>query len=131
MTQLYAVRDRLIDYFMKPFAAPNDKEVLASLAVAINQGEGNSALEQTPHHFEIWRLGSVTETGDLRPGKELLATCDSLVRGSIRRGSESGAPKPPIAPDAITRPDSGVNGNAHSDTGPLPIAPHRQAHEAQ
>lgn len=123
MTGIYAIRDRLIDYFLRPFAAQTDKEVLASIANGINQGDKDSALAQAPHHFEIWRLGSVTEEGDLRPGKELIADCASLVRDSIRRGRESGAPEAAVAANGSTSPQRRDPANPHTDTGSIPIAP--------
>jgi len=86
---IYAIRDRLIDYYMRAFSAPDDKDVLASIAATINEGDPNSALAKAPHHFEIWRLGKVTEEGDLRPGKELIADCASLVRDNIRPATPS------------------------------------------
>lgn len=89
--QIYALRDRLIDYYLRPFTAPDDKEVLASLATTINSGEGTSAIQNAPHHFEIWRLGSITEEGDCRPGKELIADCSSLVRDGVRKTTHDGA----------------------------------------
>lgn len=122
MTGIYAIRDRLIDYFMRPFAAQDDKEVLASIAHAINQGD-NSAISQTPHHFEIWRLGSVTEEGDLRAGKELIADCSSLIRNGIRRTGVSGASEPEKAPDRRTGPSGGDRGEAATNPRLVPIAP--------
>lgn len=82
--KLYAVRDRLIDYFMTPFAADNDKQVLASLATAINNRENLDAIAKTPHHFEIWRIGEVDEEGHIHARKELLADCSSLIRANLR-----------------------------------------------
>lgn len=94
--KIYAIRDRLIDYYMTPFAAPSEKDVLASLAQTINTGDLNSAIAQAPHHFELWQLGLVTEDGHLTPQRQFLADCSSLIRADIRkdagderRGSES------------------------------------------
>lgn len=86
--KIYAIKDRLIDYFMAPFAAPGDKEVLAALATRVNQqldGQTNDAIIQAPHHFEIWRLGEVNEGGHLSANREFIADCSSLIRGGIRR----------------------------------------------
>jgi len=77
---IYAIHDRLIDYYMHPFAGANDKEVLAAISAAINR-EGNlDAIAQAPHYFEVWRIGKVLENGHVEPSRELLAGCDSLVR---------------------------------------------------
>lgn len=89
---IYAIRDRLIDYYMNPFAGPGDKEVLAAISLQIN-GETNSAISQAPHHFEIWRLGKVEEDGHLTAQKELLADCSTLFRGNLREtGKPGGTP---------------------------------------
>ncbi|WNK13645.1 MAG: nonstructural protein [Microvirus sp.] len=77
--KIYAVRDRLIDYFMTPFVAHEDKQVLATVADTINQ-EGMSGIQQAPHHYEIWRLGGVSEEGNVYIDKEFLADCGTLVR---------------------------------------------------
>jgi len=81
--KIYAVRDRLIDYMMPPFIAPGDKEALASLADLVN-GETKHAITQAPHHFEIWRLGEVTEEGHIHPNREFLADASGLVRNGVR-----------------------------------------------
>lgn len=82
--KLYAVKDRLIDYFMQPFAAHDDKDVLTAFANLINIGNTNDAIAQAPHHFEIWRIAEVTEQGDIVASKEFLAECSSLIRSSLR-----------------------------------------------
>jgi len=82
--KLYAIRDKLISYYMTPFAAPNDKDVLAGIANAVNNLEENSAISKAPHHFEIWCLGEVTEDGHLEVNKYLVADANSLVRENLR-----------------------------------------------
>jgi len=78
--KIYALRDRMIDYYLVPFAARETKEVLAGVSVAINR-EGNlDAIAQTPHHFEIWQLGEVDEEGHIHKHREFITTCDALVR---------------------------------------------------
>lgn len=82
--KIYAIRDRLIDYYMQPFVGPDDKPVLASVAKLVNTGDPQSDIAQAPHHFEVWKLGEVTEDGHLVPDRELVADCSSLVRPGIR-----------------------------------------------
>jgi len=77
---IYAVRDRLIDYYMHPFAGTSDKDVMSAISTAINR-EGNlDAIAQAPHYFEVWRIGKVNEDGTIEPQRELLGGCESLVR---------------------------------------------------
>lgn len=122
--QIYALRDRLIDYYLRPFTAPDDKEVLASLATTINSGEGTSAIQNAPHHFEIWRLGSITEEGDCRPGKELIADCSSLVRGNIRERTDRGA-------EALRSPQVGERETTGRPPGGRDTAPSAAQNAAQ
>lgn len=83
--KIYAIRDRLLDYFQQPFVGPTDKQVLAGLGQAINSPENMNAISQAPHHYELWELGSVDEeTGAITPHRAVVADCASLVRGGVR-----------------------------------------------
>jgi len=82
-TNLYALRDRLLNYYMQPFAAPTDQDAQAAISFNINAKEIRDAVSQAPHHFEVWRLAKIEE-GDIYPSKEFLCDCSSLVRNSIR-----------------------------------------------
>lgn len=84
--RIYAIKDRLIDYFMQPFVGPDDKSVLASVARLVNQGEVTSDIAQAPHQFEVWCLGIVQEDGTLTPERQYLGDCSSLIRSGIRQG---------------------------------------------
>lgn len=91
--KIYAIHDRMIAYFMQPFIGNDDKQVAASIAETIN-GEGLHAIQQAPHHFELWRLGSIDEEGNVTKDKEYICSCDSLVREPSRlgRGPQPGDP---------------------------------------
>lgn len=78
--KIYAVRDRMIDYFLMPFAAPSDNEVMASLSNEINRPDNINAIAQAPHHFELYQLGEIDENGTIFPKKELVCDCSNLVR---------------------------------------------------
>lgn len=82
--KLYAIRDRLLDYFMQPFAAPTDKHVLAAISQSINQGTNNDDIAQSPHHFEVWKLAEVTDDGYIVQDRQLIASCASLIRERVR-----------------------------------------------
>lgn len=87
--KIYAIRDRLIDYFMQPFFGPSDKQVLAAIAQTVNDQEGKSAINQTPQHFEVWRLGEIDEqTGQVEGDREYLADAASLIRDRVRADAE-------------------------------------------
>lgn len=112
---IYALRDRLIGYYLHPFAGASDKEVLA--AVATNVNGRNSDISQAPHHFEIWKLGRVDEEGHIHQERELLAGCDSLVRGDLRKTGEPGSrPVAPAAPPSRRDPrDAPAHARAGSE----------------
>lgn len=90
--KIYAIKDRLIEYFQQPFVGPTDKQVQAAISVAINNPEAMNALSQAPHHFELWQLGEIDEeTGRITPRQELVCDCSVLVRGGVR-GADTGEP---------------------------------------
>lgn len=99
--KIYAIRDRLLDYYMQPFAGPEDKAVLASIATMINRLGEQSDIAQAPHHFEVWELGTIDEEGHINPTRKLIADCAALVRPSIRertqRGSQEDGPTAEIS----------------------------------
>lgn len=87
--KIYALRDRLIDYFMQPFFGPSDKQVLAAIAQTVNDQEATNAINKTPEHFEVWRLGEIDEqTGQVEGDREYLADAASLIRGRVRADAE-------------------------------------------
>lgn len=88
--KIYAVRDRLIDYFQTPFVAPGDNEVKAAMARMINNGEVTSDIQQAPHQFQIWCLGEVHEDGHIEPQQVIVAECASLIRSGLRTGAGPG-----------------------------------------
>lgn len=106
---IYAIRDRLIDYFQAPFVATGEKQVLASLMTLVNDKEQTHAIAQAPHHFELWSIGKITEDGHLVPSRGLVCDCASLVRNDLRDRKPSGngavpralagSPTPPTLPD--------------------------------
>jgi len=125
--QIYAIRDRLIDYFMQPFVGPDDKQVMASVARLVNNGEVTSDIAQAPHQFEIWKLGNITEDGHLVPERQYLGDCASLIRVDIRRPAQSGIPAPEHPEISRHRAPEGIGaGNAANPSpvqGKTPPAP--------
>lgn len=115
---IYAIRDRLINYYQTPFMAHTDKEVLASLAKLINGEDINiHEIAQAPQHYEIWRLGQVDQDGDLIQDKELLADCASLIRIGVRTRHE---PTNQVGktPGQSTSPESRNPSSTAADTRP-------------
>lgn len=109
---IYAIHDRLIDYWLRPFAAPDDKEIMHSLSTQINKENANvNPIAQAPHHFDVYRIGSVTEDGHIKPERELICTCSSLVRTSSN--AERGE-------NQVLERQTGENGRINSSGGQPP-----------
>lgn len=105
--KIYAIRDRLVDYFMTPFAAHEDEGVLNSIANLVSNEDSNDPVKQAPHHFEIWRIGEIDRQGHITPSREFLADCSSLVRaapGAGRPGPRSRTGAIPEAPAGGLKP---------------------------
>lgn len=105
--KLYAIRDRLVDYFMTPFAAHEDQGVLNSIANLVSNEESNDPVKQAPHHFEIWRLADIDNQGHIYTSREFLADCSTLVRaapGPGRATAFRGARQMATAPEGGVRP---------------------------
>jgi len=115
--KLYAVRDRLIDYFMTPFVAPSDKQVLASLAELIN-GENAHAITQAPHHFEIWRIANLSEDGRIEEAREFLADAASLIRPGVRANAQTRGAEANPEPAGSEISHSRTPGDYSGRTGP-------------
>lgn len=113
--KIYAVRDRLIDYFMVPFVAPDDNQVMASISQEVSRPDNPNAIASAPHHFEIWKLGEISEDGHIKPGKELVCDVSTLVR--VRRETtESAANKAAQNAGASAQAINGSGGNARADS---------------
>jgi hypothetical protein len=87
---IYALRDRLLDYYQQPFIATDTKAVLAALSELINNPESSHAITQAPHHYELFQVGAVTDDGHVYGKHELVCDCSSLIRERIRERTESG-----------------------------------------
>jgi len=112
--KIYAIRDRLLDYFMQPFAGPDDKNVLAAVARTVNEQDNLSDIAQAPHHYEIWQLGEVDQEGHITATRALIADCSSLIRTGVRE--RPGADTRGSAPGGATRREQGSPGGALNGT---------------
>lgn len=121
--KIYAIRDRLIDYFMQPFVGPDDKNVLAAVARTINQGEITSDIAQAPHHFEVWSLANITDTGHIEEDRYLIQDCSSLVRRGIRTSHDTGAAEAPGAEISRHRGPESLGGANGAEPGSVQEPP--------
>jgi len=117
--RLYAIRDRLIGYYMTPFIGASDNQVKHSLAAMINTPtEGQNAISQAPHHFELWKLAEINEeTGTVKPDPEFLADCASLVRGGHGEAPKPREGKAPNAPSHRPPAPGGARSPTNSENG--------------
>lgn len=125
--KIYAVRDRLIDYFLQPFVGNTDKQIMASLAIYINNRENTDALAQAPQHFELWRLGEVLEDGQIIAYKEFLADCSTLIRATTDPRNTTAeqtdqARTPDLATERRTHTPSQSEGDSRTKPRDLPDA---------
>lgn len=128
MIRLYAIRDRLIDYFMKPFTAHSDAQVMASLATVINQPGGTDAISQAPSHYELWRLAEIDEqTGQVGGAREFLADCASLVRRDIRPSGDGRGPAAEGIRGRLDAQAPAAGAPAKTDAGASQDAPRPEA----
>jgi len=87
--KIFAIRDRLLNYFQRPVMADHAPDVVAAVATAINGGDKNDFC-QKPEDFEIWQVGEFDqESGAIIPKLTIVTNCLSLVRTGVREG---GAP---------------------------------------
>lgn len=128
--KIYAIRDRLVDYFMTPFAAPETKPVMAALATTINSGD-HSDIATNPHHFELWQLGQVQEDGHITPSREFICDLSSLIRPGVRPrrageghqslGADEATGAVPEVPGGAERPGGTLNGSIPSPAPPTEV----------
>lgn len=121
----------MIDFFMQPFFAPSTAEALQAMAATVNHKEGGHAIQTSPHHFEVWEICEITENGEVKGEKHLIAECSGLVRGGFRSGEagDAGTGQGPIKSGARTGP-AGANGGGAATNGHPPQSPPTAAHIA-
>lgn len=129
MKSVYAIRDRMLDYFMNHFiAGDNPKVILSSIADTINDGASKHAISQTPTHFEVWQLATIDEeTGHVKPEPKFIAECASLVRGNIRPEPAGRNETLHGAPGSQQGPTGKTAGNGSANLVTPPNAPQAAA----
>jgi len=91
---------------------------MASLANMINN-EGDSDFVQAPHHFELWTLAEVHESGEVIAAKEFICDCAGLVRKNLRDPGEPGDYTRETTPPRRTAPPSSHNQHAGTQSDSL------------
>lgn len=119
--KIYALRDRLLDYFKTPFCAENDNDVKAGISSVVSFGQSQDDVSQAPHHFELWQLGEVLQGGEIVPKLDFIADVSSLVRRGIRQnGRATPGNSGPDGPESERRSSAG-GAPEGAATSPAPI----------
>lgn len=88
----------MLNYFLRPFVADSNFQVMASLTEAINSDK-ETTIQAAPHHFELWCLAEIDEeTGRVTGKPEFLQDCAGLVRNRVRTDGERLRPQTPTPP---------------------------------
>jgi len=117
---LYAIRDRMLDYYQRPVFSDRKSDFVAAVANAINTG-GTNDFCQTPEHFEIWELGSFNvETGQLEGKQTIITNCASLVRNGVRHERTSPPAATPRAPGQSTGAPRHAPRDGGTEARPVP-----------
>lgn len=116
--KIYAVRDRLLDYFQQPFVGAGDPHVKAALARLINDQEATQDVAQAPQHFEVWSLGEITEDGHITARRELVCDCSSLIRRGVRAAGTTGPQSAALPAGDRPRPPRHPAGTPTRSNGP-------------
>lgn len=78
--KIYCILDRMLDYWLTPITAQDDRQMKHSVANVVNNQESLHAITQAPHHYEIWQIGEFTEDGHLQPEKRFVCIASDLIR---------------------------------------------------
>jgi len=104
-----------MDYYMSPFPAPGDAQVKAAISIQLHNEGAQSAINQAPHQFEIWRLAKIdTETGHITESREYLCDCSSIIRTGIRSHATGRAPETDRPSEQAAGRIERTAGQAHS-----------------
>lgn len=117
-----AIRDRLMDYFMQPFAAPGIPQLLSAISRQVTN-ETESDIAQAPHQFEVWKLGQVDDQGHITVERVYLCDCSSLVRSRVRQEPTDGQPAPALRKAASSQPSTSGGPDMLTTAQPAPDAP--------
>lgn len=123
--KILAIRDRMLDYYQRPWLFATQDEFVAAVAALINGGNTKDGsvpdYALTPEHFEIWQLGEIdVETGAVKPSLTIITNCASLIRRDVRQGAgPSGARTAPAAGSSDGQAGNGA-GKGDPEHPPVP-----------
>lgn len=114
--KIYAIRDRMLDYFQPPVCVNRGEDLLAAIAKSINGvGEAKNELAQAPDHYEVWRIGEVDDQGHIKPEREFIINCSQLIRGGVWKRQPGAAGLDAEAPGGRTEMRSPSGGPANGN----------------
>ena len=135
MMKLFAIRDRMLDYFQAPVAVTREQDFFQAVSRNVN-GEGNE-LAQAPDHYEIWQVAEIDDQGHITAKREFIGNCSRYIRNGVwqRRaegaaGTEGATSTLPRGPGRIGEGPGARPGSTESETGPAPVAPQEPPKDA-
>jgi len=119
MLKLYAIRDRMLDYYQRPIALDNPQDLLATLARRLNNPEApqSDEISQAPDHFEVWQIATVDDQGHIGAERQFITNCSNLIRGGVRKIQPAGGSRPPGEAAGRAIHARGAPGTANSGNG--------------
>lgn len=109
----------MIGYYLNPFVAPDDNQVLASISADISRQDNVNAIAYAPHQFQVWQLGEINDEGIIKPHKELICDVHTLVRAR-REPAKQGDTQAPSPVGNSTQRVNGLGGTTGAGSEALP-----------
>lgn len=131
MLKIFAIRDRMLNYFQPPIIVSREQDLLAALARGINgPQEERNEISNAPDHYEVWQIGEVDDQGHLSQSRSFVINCASLIRNGVWNRSFERTPSTDSGPDqnknhtgdATSVSTTGLGPTAGT-TKPTPITP--------
>lgn len=124
--KLFAIRDRLLDYFQNPVAFDQAQHVQRNLATTINNPEMVNEITQAPDHFELWQIAEVDDQGHVVEKRELICNCSSLIRNGVWKREQPNGTEAEIATGGSRSPLRPSQRPTDTQRRPFPITPPAQ-----
>nr|QJB20024.1 MAG: nonstructural protein [Microvirus sp.] len=111
---IIAIYDVMIEYFMTPNVLPDEATALSSISAEISSPDAKNPIASAPHQFQVWKLGEIDDKGNIKPHKELICDCHTLIRPRRDATQSSDATTPAAAGDRKAG-TLGLGSNARAD----------------
>lgn len=103
---------------MPAFFASDEKQMLSGLSAEISRHDNKNPIALVPDQFQVWRLGEIDDEGNVTAEKQLVCTCNTLVRVGRQSTEPRGGTTPAEAGNRIAG-TLGLGGNSRADAEAL------------